>query len=142
MTVIVGAMIVQAMAANPALVIGGADAKTELKSPINVPDFYSATAIGTGTSTGGIGSTAIGKQSRANTDIVGGIINSCSTSVDTSSISQGTFSSALGTQSKALGHYSISIGMQNDRKEGISGARGYGSSAIGLYAAANGIQSI
>lgn len=120
----------------------GADAKTELKSPINIPDFYGATAIGTGASTGGIGSTAIGNQSRANTDIVGGIVNSYSTEVGTSSISQGTYSSALGTHSKALGHYSISIGMQNDRKEGISGARGYGSAAIGLYAAANGIQSI
>ena len=120
----------------------GADAKTELKSPINIPDFYGATAIGTGASTGGIGSIAIGNQSRANTDIVGGIVNSYSTAVGTSSISQGTYSSALGTHSQALGHYSISIGMQKDRKEGNSGARGYGSAAIGLYAAANGIQSI
>ena len=120
----------------------GADAKTELKSPINIPDFYGATAIGTGASTGGIGSTAIGNQSRANTDIVGGIVNSYSTAVGTSSISQGTYSSAFGTHSKALGHYSISIGMQKDRKEGTAGARGYGSAAIGLYAAANGIQSI
>lgn len=120
----------------------GADAKTELKSPINIPDFYGATAIGTGASTGGIGSTAIGNQSRANTDIVGGIVNSYSTAVGTSSISQGTYSSALGTHSQALGHYSIAIGMQKDRKEGNSGARGYGSAAIGLYAAANGIQSI
>ena len=120
----------------------GADAKTELKSPINIPDFYGATAIGTGASTGGIGSTAIGNQSRANTDIVGGIVNSYSTAVGTSSISQGTYSSALGTHSKALGHYSISIGMQKDRKEGAAGALGYGAAAIGLYAAANGIQSI
>lgn len=120
----------------------GADAKTELKSPINIPDFYGATAIGTGASTGGIGSTAIGNQSRANTDIVGGIVNSYSTAVGTSSISQGTYSSALGTHSKALGHYSISIGMQKDRKEGTAGALGYGAAAIGLYAAANGIQSI
>ena len=120
----------------------GADAKTELKSPINIPDFYGATAIGTGASTGGIGSTAIGNQSRANTDIVGGIVNSYSTAVGTSSISQGTYSSALGTHSKALGHYSISIGMQKDKKEGTAGALGYGAAAIGLYAAANGIQSI
>lgn len=120
----------------------GADAKTELKSPINIPEFYGATAIGTSASTGGIGSTAIGNQSRANTDIVGGIVNSYSTAVGTSSISQGAYSSALGTHSKALGHYSISIGMQKDRKEGTAGALGYGAAAIGLYAAANGIQSI
>ena len=120
----------------------GADAKTELKSPINIPDFYGATAIGTGANTGGIGSTAIGNQSRANTEVVGGIVNSYSTAVGTSSISQGTYSSAFGTHSKALGHYSISIGMQNDRKDATSGARGYGSAAIGLYASANGIQSI